>query len=141
MRNAARLRVRTSATVPFDFADRSTYARALDGVDTLILVAPSTPQQVETESAVVDAARAAGVAHVIRLSGAGAEHGGNRFAEQHRAVERRLSSSGIPATIVRATFFMENMLGLAAPIAAGTYPAPTADARMGSDHLKGAQRV
>ena len=61
----------------------------------------------------------------------GAEHGGNRFAEQHRAVERRLSSSGIPATIVRATFFMENILGLAAPIAAGTYPAPTADARMG----------
>src|SRR2546425_8818523 len=93
VRNVARLRLPADAAVPFDFADRSTYARALDGVDTLILVAPSTPQQVETESALVDAARAAGAGHVVRLSGAGAEHGGNRFAEQHRAVERHLISS------------------------------------------------
>jgi uncharacterized protein YbjT (DUF2867 family) len=131
VRNAARLRVTASATIPFDFAERTTHARALEGVDTLILISPSGPQQVEQESNVIDAARAAGVGHVVRLSGTGAEQGGNRFADQHRALERHLSSSGLATTILRATFFMENALGIAGAIAAGTYPAPTADARMG----------
>jgi uncharacterized protein YbjT (DUF2867 family) len=131
LRNSARLRVPVDATVSFDFDDGATYARALEGVDTLVLVSPSTPKQVDVDGAVVDAARGAGVAHVIRLSGAGAEQGGGRFAEQHRAIDRYLGTSRIAATIVRPTFFMENVLGLTAPIAAGTYPAPAADARMG----------
>jgi len=131
VRDAARVRVPASTTAPFDFADRTTHARALAEVDTLILISPPTPQQVEQVSAVVDAALAAGVGHVIRLSGAGAEHGGSRFADQHREIEHHLRSTGVAATILRPTFFMENALGIAAAIATGTYPAPTADARMG----------
>src|SRR4051794_23864665 len=83
VRDAARLRVAASASVAFDFADQRSYARALEGVEILMLISPSTARQVEQESAVVDAARSAGVGHVIRLSGAGAEHGGTRFADQH----------------------------------------------------------
>ncbi|MET0791752.1 MAG: NAD(P)H-binding protein [Polyangiaceae bacterium] len=131
LRNAAPSSVPASSTVRFDFADRTSHARALEGVDTLILISPSTAQQVEQVSAVIDAARAAGVGHVVKLSGAGAEHGGTRFADQHRALEHHLNSSGIATTILRPTFFMENSLGIAGTIAAGIYPAPTADARMG----------
>jgi len=131
VREPSRLKGPASATARFDFADRATHAPALASVDTLILISPSTPEQVLQESAVIDAARAAGVRHVIRLSGAGAEHGGNRFSDQHRAVESHLRESGLHATILRATFFMENALGSAAPIAAGTYPAPLGNARLG----------
>ena len=131
VRDAARLSVPASSIIAFDFADRATHARALEGVDTLVLISPSTPEQVQQVSAVIDSARAAGVGHVIKLSGTGAEQGGNRFAEQHRAIEQHLSASGMAATILRATFFMENALGIARAIASGIYPAPTADARMG----------
>lgn len=84
----------------------------------------------EAECGLIDAARAAGVAHVIKLSGAGADDAMTRFAAKHRVVEGHLRASGLSWTIVRPTFFMENMLGIAAMIAAGTYPAPLANARM-----------
>jgi uncharacterized protein YbjT (DUF2867 family) len=133
VREPTRLGTTVADVVRFDFADGSTHARALEGVDTLFIISPADAQQVERERAVIDAARASGVGHVVRLSGAGAgaEHAGNRFSDQHRALESYLASSGMATTILRATFFMENMLGIAAAIAAGSYPAPTADARMG----------
>jgi uncharacterized protein YbjT (DUF2867 family) len=130
-RNPMRLQVPAAETVLFDFADRGTYARALHGVDTLILISPTTQQQADTDGAVVAAARDAGVGHVIKLSGAGADEGATRFAAQHRAVERQISASGMAWTVVRPTFFMENLLGLATPIATGMYPAATANAPMG----------
>jgi uncharacterized protein YbjT (DUF2867 family) len=130
VRNSARLRVPVEAAVRFDFDDSSTYGRALEGADTLVLISPSNAKQVDAEGAVLDAARAAGVAHVVRLSGAGPEQGGGRIVDQHRVIDRYVGASGITATIVRPTFFMENILGLAAPIAAGAYTVPTADARM-----------
>jgi len=130
VRDAKRLRVAANAAVSFDFADRTTYARALEGVRTLVLISPPFPGQADAESAVVDAARAAGVAHVIKLSGMAANDAASLFGEELRAVEAHIRASGLAWTLVRPTFFMENLLTLAAPIASGTYPAPTADARM-----------
>ncbi len=116
--------------IPFDFGDPATYARALDGIRTLILVSPPLRDQDTRDVALIDAAREAGVAHVVKLSGYRADEARSRFAAQHRTVEARLRTSGLGWTFVRPTFFMENLLALATPIAAGAYPAPLGEARM-----------
>jgi uncharacterized protein YbjT (DUF2867 family) len=128
-RDTARVRAPAGAAVSFDFSDRSTYARALEAVDTLILVSPSTPKQIEVDSAVVDAARAAGVTHIVRLSGAGAEGGGGRFAEQHRAIDRYVGANTGGATIVRATWAADGLVEAYRFVRAGGTAATTDDVR------------
>jgi uncharacterized protein YbjT (DUF2867 family) len=58
---------------------------------------------------VVDAAVAAGISHFIYASVGGAErNSGVPHFESKWAIEQHLSRSGLPATVVRPTFFMEN---------------------------------
>ncbi|GAA1854647.1 NmrA family NAD(P)-binding protein [Microlunatus capsulatus] len=66
--------------------------------------------------AVVDAAAAAGVPHVVYSSVGGADRGSGvpHFASKW-AVEEHLRASGVPASVVRPVFFMENFLGALAP--------------------------
>src|SRR4029453_5646707 len=52
-----------------DLADPGTLASALDGVERLYLLAPFEPRLVELERNVLDAARRAGVRHVVTHSG------------------------------------------------------------------------
>lgn len=64
-------------------------------------------------SAVVDAAAACGIEHFVYASVGGAERSsGVPHFESKWAIEQHLARSGLPATIVRPTFFMENFLGL-----------------------------
>ncbi|WP_394828021.1 NAD(P)H-binding protein [Pendulispora albinea] len=116
--------------IPFDFTDPATYARALDGARTLVLVSPPLRDQDTRDVAVIDAAREAGVTHVVKLSGYRADEAMTRFAAQHRTGEERLRASSLAWTFVRPTFFMENNLALATSVTAGDYPAPLAGARI-----------
>jgi uncharacterized protein YbjT (DUF2867 family) len=129
-RDPARLRSSAGEVRSFDFTEPATYGAAFEGVETLVLVSPSSPRQGATDIAVVDAARKAGVRHVIKVSGEAADRATTRFGGQHQISESHLRATGDGWTIVRPTFFMENLLGLGAAIAAGTYPAPTGAARM-----------
>lgn len=63
--------------------------------------------------ALVDAAAAAEVPHVVFSSVGGAERrSGVPHFESKRRVEERLQGTGLPATIIRPAFFMENFLGM-----------------------------
>lgn len=93
--------------VPFDFADRTTYGRTFQGVSKLFLMRP--PALADTEryiNPVIDAAKQAGVEHIVFLSLLGAEK--NPFVP-HRHVEQYLEASGVPWTFLRAGFFMQNL--------------------------------
>src|SRR4051794_27594716 len=46
---------------------------ALDGVERMFLLSPASPDQMRQESAAIDAAREAGVQHVVKLAAAGAD--------------------------------------------------------------------
>ncbi len=116
--------------LPFDFTDPTTYGRALDGARTLVLVSPPQRGQEAHDVAVIDAARKAGVTHVVKLSGYRADEGLTRFAREHRTGEEHLRTSSLEWTFVRPTFFMENLLPLAGSIGAGTFPAPLGEAPM-----------
>ncbi len=112
----------------FDWGDPATFARSLEGVGILFANPLPGPDQAEREAELYAAAKAAGVGHVIKLSVTGAGH--HHFGMGHADGERRLAQSGLPFTILRPTFFMQNALGLAQAIAGGTYPAAMGAAAM-----------
>jgi uncharacterized protein YbjT (DUF2867 family) len=90
-----------------DMARPETLVAALDGVDRAMLISSSDPAMVEVQSSFIDAARKAGVKHVVKLSGIipGLDSP-FRFARMHAEIERRLEASGIAFTHLRAGEFM-----------------------------------
>ena len=79
------------------------------------------------QRAVVDAARDAGVRHVVKLSSIAADEPSVSagIVRAHRDVERHIEGSGMAFTHLRPHWFMQNELGQAESIAAeGTLSAP-----------------
>jgi uncharacterized protein YbjT (DUF2867 family) len=59
---------------------------------------------------VIDAAKAAGVQHLVYSSAAGADrHIGIPETDSKWTIEEYLRFSGLPATIIRPTYFMNNL--------------------------------
>jgi len=89
--------------VRFDFLDGASQDAAMAGCDSLFLLRP--PQLTGDFSDVIARARRHGVKHIVFLSVQGAEH--NRFIPHHR-IERALMSGGVPYTLLRPAYFMQN---------------------------------
>jgi uncharacterized protein YbjT (DUF2867 family) len=103
-----------------DFRDAASLDAALAGADHAYLVGPSQQDQIELETAFVQAAQRAGLSHLVRLSIVGADQPGvdaMRFGAIHAAMERVVRDSGIPWTFLRANGFMQNNLSQAQAIA------------------------
>lgn len=94
-------------TVLFDFGEPSTYASAFEGVNKLFLMRPPHISNVETGiKPVIDFAVNHGVAQIVFLSLVGAER--NKLVP-HAKVEALLEASGVPYTLLRCGFFMQNL--------------------------------
>jgi uncharacterized protein YbjT (DUF2867 family) len=131
----------TRATVA-DFARPETLRTALTGASAVFYVCPPAPNLAELEGNVVDAARSAGVKHLVKLSVWGADEGEFLFARLHGEVERRIIGSGIPYTFLRPTGFMQNILGQAATIKSqGAFYLPGGDARVAEIDYRDIARV
>lgn len=104
----------TSARPPIDpvlldFTDPATWSRAYEGVERMFLLRPPHLGRPKTQMLPsLEAAKAAGVRHMVLLSLQGAEH--NKFVP-HAALEAWLRGSGLTWTFVRASFFMQNLTG------------------------------
>lgn len=98
-----------------DLGDPASLARALDGADTAFLLSALGPDQPAQERSFVDAARRAGTAYVVKLSALGAD-GRTRIHRAHAAGEAYLRESGLRWTILRPSFFFQNLLGSAATV-------------------------
>lgn len=84
------------------------------------------------ECALFDAAAAAKVQYVIKVSGIDARPDSPSEIQQlHGTASAHLERSGIPFTILEPSFFMQNFLGLAPAIGSGVLPMPTGDAKAG----------
>jgi uncharacterized protein YbjT (DUF2867 family) len=95
-----------ASTVRFDYADPSTFRPALEGAAGLFLIAPPLDPDAATKVApVLAAAKDAGIRHIVFVSAFGVNH--NEQAPL-RIVEHMVFDSGIPYTILRPNFFMEN---------------------------------
>jgi uncharacterized protein YbjT (DUF2867 family) len=116
-----------------DFADAASLARAMAGVDHLLLNSGPTEDLATLQTNAIEAARRAGVRHVVKFSVFGADlpqASGVRFMRQHVEVERALKAGGLAWTMLRPTFFMQNLLGSAGTIkSAGAIYMPAGDGR------------
>lgn len=94
-----------------DMLRPSTLGPALDDVDRVLLISSSDGTMLEAQCTFVDAARAAGVPHVIKFSGQesgiGFEPGNFRFTRLHRQIERYLEASSLAWTHLRPSQFMQ----------------------------------
>ncbi len=92
-----------------DFADTESLAAAFDGAEKLLLVSTTTPsERIGNHRRAIDAAKAAGVSHLVYTSTANAESARMLLAEAHRETERYLRAATIPFTILRNGWYLEN---------------------------------
>ena len=113
-----------------DFSKPKTFARALDGVETLFLLTPSSADAEQHQSNFVDAAKAAKVKHIVKLSQLGARPSAmGRFQRQHGAIEQHIMKSKIPYAFLRPNLFMQGLLSFRPTIASqGVFFAPISQA-------------
>jgi uncharacterized protein YbjT (DUF2867 family) len=91
-----------------DFDRPDTLEAAMQGCDRLFLLSPPNPTQPERERAAIDAAKRAGVTHVVALSVLGAGPSSSQsFSGWHGEIDDYLVGSGIPYTILRPSGFMQ----------------------------------
>ena len=115
-----------------DLADPRSVRAALDGAGTLFLSCADDPRRVGWETSAIDAAVAAGVRRVVKLSAVGAAPGSPvAFWDWHGRVEEHLRASGTGWVILRSSWYMSNLLAAAAQVAAeGRLYAPAGQARV-----------
>jgi uncharacterized protein YbjT (DUF2867 family) len=95
------------AMVEFDFTEPSTWAAAFADVEVVFAVRPPQLSNVHRDMVpALDAARTAGVRHVVFLSLQGVDR---LPVLPHAAVERWLRRSGLGWTFLRAAYFMQNL--------------------------------
>jgi len=117
-----------------DMARPDSLAAALKGVDRAMLISSSDPTMLDVQSSFIEAARKAGVRHVVKLSGIIPELDSPfRFARMHAEAEKRLEASGMAFTHLRAGEFMPSYFRQVPSIVArGVLALPMAGARIAS---------
>lgn len=107
--NAADLAERGVQVREGDYSRPETLPAALAGVQRLLFVSGSeVGRRVPQHTAVVEAAQAAGVERIVYTSILKADTTTNPLAGEHKATEQVLRSSGIPTTVVRNGWYVEN---------------------------------
>src|SRR5438046_998701 len=97
------------ALAPFDFENEKTFSGALEGVEKVFLVPPLLPNQLEVMNVFVDAAKRAGVRHIVKLSAIGIDDETQPTAiKWHGANEQHVRESGVAFTFLRPNSFMQN---------------------------------
>ena len=131
MRDAEKARTRFGDHVDIftgDIADSGSLRAALEGIDALFLVNTGPHIPVRDEVA-ANAAKSAGVKHVVKLSSLDVEQG-LAIGAWHERGEAAVRASGVPFTFVQPTGFMSNLLKWAPSIKAeGVVRSSTGDGR------------
>ena len=107
-RAAETARARGIDAVVIDYNQPGTLRAAFQGCDTLFLLGPNALNQTELELNAVEAAKAAGVRHIVKQSVMGAAEEAYSLANIHRPVEKAIEGSGLAWTFLRPNSFMQN---------------------------------
>lgn len=95
-----------------DYSKPETLAKALAGVDTLLLISSSEiGQRTSQHRNVIEAAKKAGVKRIVYTSLLRADASPLSLAGEHLAAEAELKASGVPFTILRNGWYTENYTG------------------------------
>ena len=95
-----------------DFNDPATLREAFAGAQKVLLVSGNTVgQRVGQHQNVIDAAKDTGVALLVYTSVANADRTTLHLAADHKATEVALRASGVPFTLLRNSWYLENYTG------------------------------
>jgi NAD(P)H dehydrogenase (quinone) len=95
-----------------DYEKPETLDEALKGIDTLLLISGSeVGKRAEQHRNVIEAAKKNGVKWMVYTSLLHADTSYISLAEEHRVTESALKDSGIPYTLLRNGWYMENYTG------------------------------
>jgi len=107
----------TVEVVVADFKNRASLEQALQGIESAYLASPPSLDQVRDQAEFVDAAKAMGVKHIVKLSALGtAPDSTVGLLRWHAEVEDHIRRSGITYTFLHPHFFMENLLANAGTV-------------------------
>lgn len=100
--------------VPGDLRNPQTIIKPMQNVEKVFLVTPLATDQVEMRNTVIDAAKEAGVQHVVMSTGIGAAPDALvKFGQWHGQNQEHLKGTGMAWTFVQPSFFMQNFLMMA----------------------------
>jgi uncharacterized protein YbjT (DUF2867 family) len=104
-------RMPTVKAVVGDMLRPDTLREALRDVHRVLMISSPRERMVDTQCAFIDAAKAAGVPHVVKFSGkesgVGFDPAAFRGTRQHEEIERYLENSGLVWTHIRPSQFMQ----------------------------------
>lgn len=123
-------RLAGASVVEASYADGESVRRALDGLETVLMVsAAEAVDRVDQHLTFVDAAAAAGVQHLIYVSFLGASaHATFTLARDHWATEQRIQRSGMSFTFLRDSLYSDFAVHLAGDD--GVIRGPAGDGRV-----------
>jgi NAD(P)H dehydrogenase (quinone) len=118
-----------------DFDDSASLAEAFAGIDRVLLISTDRIDvpglRIKQHAAAVQAARDAGIRHVLYTSMLNPEHSLIPFAPDHLSTERAIEQSGLDFTILRVSWYAENLLGsLPGVLASGQWFTAAGDGRI-----------
>ena len=134
VRNPEQTEVLGVTAKAIDYSKPATIDSALSGVETLLLISSSEIGQRAAQHAnVIAAAKKAGVKRIVYTSVLHADTSVLSLAEEHRATEADLKSSGLSYTILRNGWYTENYTGsVGAALANGAFFGSAGDGRISS---------
>ena len=96
---------------------------ALQGCERMFLLSAATPDQYGDDRVAIDAARAAGLSHVVKLSsGDAVPDSPIAWARSHAYSDQHLQASGLGFTLLKPSAFYPNLLDSAATVRRGFLP-------------------
>lgn len=121
------------ATRRVDFTDPNSMLDAFHGVDTLFLLLPLQENMLTLADNAIQAAKAAGVKHIVRSSGSLADAASDvAIARVQGRIDQLVIDSGIPYTLSRPSNFMQNYIKFYGDmLRAGNLYLPQGDGKIG----------
>ncbi|WP_022824666.1 SDR family oxidoreductase [Hymenobacter norwichensis] len=117
-----------------DYNQSATLETALVGVNKLLLISSSEVGQRATQHRnVIEAAKKAGVQHIVYTSVLHADSSPLSLADEHRATEADVKASGVAYTLLRNGWYTENYTGsIHGAVAGGAFIGSAKDGRISS---------
>jgi NAD(P)H dehydrogenase (quinone) len=134
---------RGASIAAIDFDQPHTLQNALRGADRLFVSHGTSPRQVANEIALIDAAVAAGVRQIVKLSALGPASRLNPFA-WHMQIEAHLAQQPVASTVLRPSAYVEILKRAAGQIATGSWAGAAGGGRVNfidTRDVAGAARV
>ena len=132
---AQRLRDAGAEVVVGDMERNENLGMAVAGVDKVYLITTNESSAATQAKNLIEAAKEAGRPHIVKQTGFGSSR--SRIIQQLEEIDQLLEASGLPCTLIKPTFFMQNIMMAAQTVASdGMVYMPMKEGRLGMVDLR-----